>query len=159
MRPSARLTPAGIPTAALASHQLLRGRVPPVFVYKQSTTLSGLISSSVSGIVGSRAERVKPQNFWGDMSFWVAVNFHPTWLAQALHWATVQANLQEGEDVSAGGRSSCQHCDPVMMTHSASGARSCVYSPPSQAHRQCCACGCEPGSGAAAGGRGLLAAQ
>lgn len=32
-------------------------------VYKQSTTLSGLISSSVSGIVGNKADRVKPQNF------------------------------------------------------------------------------------------------
>lgn len=32
-------------------------------VHRQSTTLSGLSSSSVFGIVGSRAERVKPQNF------------------------------------------------------------------------------------------------
>lgn len=29
------------------------------------------------------------------MSFLVAVNFHPMWLAQTLHWATVQANLQQ----------------------------------------------------------------
>lgn len=36
------------------------------------------------------------------MSFWVAVNFHPMWLAQILHWATVQANLQQQGRVSWG---------------------------------------------------------
>lgn len=43
----------------------------------------------MSGIVGSRADQVKPENFWGAMSFLVSVNFHPMWLAQILHWATV----------------------------------------------------------------------
>lgn len=62
--------------------------------HKHSTTLSGPASSSGSGIVGSSADRVSPQNFCGDMSFLVAVNFHPMWLAQILHWATVQANLR-----------------------------------------------------------------
>lgn len=59
-----RLTPtAGFPRQPWFRTSWLDAGVPPVSVYKQSTTLSGLISSSVSGIVGSRAERVKPQNF------------------------------------------------------------------------------------------------
>lgn len=82
---NAVVSKAGVILEASLLHNLLS-------VYKQSTTLSGLISSSVSGIVGNRADRVKPQNFWGDMSFLMAVNFHPIWLAQILHWATVQAN-------------------------------------------------------------------
>lgn len=59
------------------------------------------MSSSVSGMVGNRADRVKPQNFWGDMSFLVAVNFHPIWLAQILHWAIVQAYLRIKKGKSA----------------------------------------------------------
>lgn len=62
--------------------------------YRQSNgDLSWPESSSASGIRGRRADRVNPQNFWGDISFLVAVNFHPMWFPQILHWATVQAYL------------------------------------------------------------------
>lgn len=48
-------------------------------------------SSSPSGMRGSSAERVSPQNRGGDSSFLVAVNFQPMWLPQIRHWAMVQA--------------------------------------------------------------------
>lgn len=51
-------------------------------------------SASPSGMRGSSAERVSPQNLGGDSSFLVAVNFQPMWLPQILHWAMVQAYLQ-----------------------------------------------------------------
>lgn len=76
----------------------LRDRLLPVHLqsrlldYRQSNgDLSWPESSSASGIRGRRADRVNPQNFWGDISFLVAVNFQPIWLPQILHWAIVQA--------------------------------------------------------------------
>lgn len=80
----------------------LRDRVLPVHLrsrvldYKQSNgDLSWPNSSSASGIRGRRADRVNPQNFCGDISFLVAVNFHPIWFPQILHWAIVQAYLSK----------------------------------------------------------------
>lgn len=66
----------------------------PVLDHRQSNgDLSWPASSSASGIRGRRADRVRPQNFWGDISFLVAVNFHPMWFPQIRHWAMVQAYL------------------------------------------------------------------
>lgn len=47
--------------------------------------------SSPCGIVGNRAERVKPQNRGGLRSFLTAENFQPMWELQVLHWAIVHA--------------------------------------------------------------------
>lgn len=80
----------------------LRDRVLPVHLqsrvldYRQSNgDLSWPNSSSASGIRGRRADRVNPQNFCGDISFLVAVNFQPIWLPQILHCAIVQAYLSK----------------------------------------------------------------
>lgn len=50
--------------------------------------------SSPCGIVGSRAERVKPQKRGGLRSFFTAENFQPIWEPQVLHWAIVHAYLR-----------------------------------------------------------------
>lgn len=50
--------------------------------------------SSPWGIVGKSAERVRPQNRWGLISFFIAVNFQPMWEPQVRHCAMVHAYLK-----------------------------------------------------------------
>lgn len=67
------------------------------------------------------------------MSFLVAVNFHPMWLAQTRHCATVQANLQWGGEGSEWPPLPPAHPVALFSAPRGTGAVGCVL--PTQASR------------------------
>jgi len=57
-------------------------------------------SSSIRALSKGRMLRLEiPQNFFGIIFFWLAVNLHPMWLWHPWQWAMVQAYLFLKDDV------------------------------------------------------------